>query len=296
MKTKLFASLVVVAMLLATVGVAAAAPVEVKRGDALMGDVTAITGNTLTVQTLAQGVVKVQTDANTRFRMKDKSNADLSDINVGDRIAARGLRTNAVLHADVVVIVPANLHDVVLGEVQSINGNTVVVTKRDGATVNVVTSATTKFHTKDNPNASLADVKVGDGLQAAGVLSGDTLNAAEVRSGPAPKRQSSNGPLALGQIKSIDGSVLTLNTGFGGSLTVNLNSSTFIVVRGQGGATIGSPADLVQGAGVMVIGTRSSDGTSISAVAILIGGQRGPKQNGQPQSGAPSQTPAGQQF
>ncbi len=292
MKTKLFASLVIVAMLLATVGVAAAAPAEAVRPTAITGDVTAITGNVLTVQTVMQGVVKVQTDSNTRFRQQGNPNASLSAVKVGDRIVARGERTNDVLHANVVLIMPSNLRDVVVGKVQSITGNTIVVTKNDGSTANVATTAITSFRTKDIPNASLLDVKVGDVLEAAGVLSGNTLNAAVVRFNT-PKHNT--GPIAIGLIQSINGSTLTLQTPSLDTLTVNLSSSTFIVVRGKDGATIGSPADLAQGAGIMVIGTRSSDGTSMNAIAILIGGQRGPKQNGQPQSGAPSQPRVGQQ-
>ncbi len=292
MKTKLFAGLLVVAMLIATVGVAAAAPADTVRPTTITGNVTAIAGNVLTVQTVVQGVLKVQTDANTRFRQQGNPNASLSDVKVGDRIAARGARTNDVLHANVVLIMPSNLRDVVIGKVQSINGNTIVVTKNDGSTANVATTDITSFHTPNNPTASLSDVKVGDVLQAAGVLSGNTLDAAVVRFNT-PKRNT--GPIAMGLIQSINGSTLTLQTPSLDTLTVNLSSSTFIVVRGQSGATIGSVADLSQGAGIMVIGTRSSDGTSMNAIVILIGGQRSPKQNSQPQSGAPSQSPVGQQ-
>jgi uncharacterized protein DUF5666 len=286
MKTKLLAGLLVVAMLFATVGVAMAAPDKAMGRNMITGDVTTINGNMLTVQTLAQGVVKVQTDSNTRFRQQGNPNASLSDVKVGDRIAARGQRTIDVLHASIVLLMPSNLRDAVMGKVQSINGTTIVVTKQDGSTANVATSDITSFHSKDNPNASLSDVKVGDLLQAAGVLSGNTLDAAVVRFNT-PKVN--NGPIAVGLIKSINGNTLTLQTPSLETLTVNLSSTTFIVKRGESGASIGSPTDLAQGAGVMVIGQRSSDGASMNAIVILIGGQRGQKQNS-PQS-QPSTVP-----
>lgn len=289
MKSKLFASVLVGVVLLASVGVVAAAPADAGRANALTGNVTEISGSLLTVQTLAQGVVKVQTDSNTRFRMQNKGSAALSDIHLGDRIIAQGWRDGDVLHANIVRILPSNLRDVVTGLVQSINGSTIVVTKRDGSTVNVVTTSATQFHAKDNANAALSNIKVGDALEAAGELSGGTLTAAQVRFGAAPKRQTAGGPIALGQIKSVTGSALTLNTGFGGSLTVDLGSSTFIVLRGQNGPTLGSPADLTQGTGIMVIGPRSSDGTSINAIAILVGGRR----SQQPESSSPLSVPQG---
>jgi hypothetical protein len=263
MKTKFFAGLLVAAMLLASVGVAVAAPAEVRPGR-IAGDVTAINGNTLTVQTLKQGVVKVQTDANTRFHMKDNPHATLADVKVGDLIIARGPRTNDVLHANVVVIVPANLRDLVAGKVQAITGSTIVITKKDGSTLNVATNADTKFHSPDKPNATLADVKVGDLLEAAGVLSGNTLTAGQVRF-HSPKQHT--GPIAFGVINSVSGNSLKLDSG----LTVNFNGDTMIVKRGPGGATVGSVADLVKGAPVTVIGTRSADGASMNAVAIVIG-------------------------
>ena len=277
MKIKLFAVMLVLAMVLATVGVVAAAPADAKVFGTIAGDVTVISGNTLTVQTLAQGVVKVQTDANTRFRMKDKPQASLSDFKVGDRIVARGERTNDVLHAIVVVLVPANLHDLVVGKVQSISGSTIVVTTKAGSTVNIVTNGDTQFHTKDKATASLSDVKVGDVIAAAGVLTGDTLTAGQVRFNT-PKHAA--GPIALGKIESVNGSTLTLGSG----LMVNLSGTTFIVKRSAGGATIGSTSDLVPGAGILVIGQRSGDGESMNAIVILIG--RGDQKG---------QSPAGQQ-
>lgn len=264
MKIKLFAVMLALAMVLATVGVVTAAPADAKVFGTIAGDVTVITGNTLTVQTLAQGVVKVQTDVNTRFRIKDKPQASLSDFKVGERIVARGERTNDVLHASVVVLVPANLHDLVVGKVQSISGSTIVVMTKVGSTVNVVTNGDTQFHTKNKAAASLSDVKVGDVIAAAGVLAGDTLTAGQVRFNT-PKHAA--GPIALGRIESVNGSTLTLGTG----LIVNLSGTTFIVKRSAGGATIGSPSDLVPGAGILVIGQRSSDGVSMNAIVILIG-------------------------
>ncbi len=292
MKTKLFVSLIVIAMLLAVVGVAGAAPANPQGGgpferriDVILGDVTAINGAVLSVHSIARGDVQVLTNDRTRFHSKDNPNLILADIKVGDRLGVRGQWQNGQLVARDVLVIPANLRDKVGGKVGSINDMTIVVIKRDGDTVNVTTNAQTKFHTPGNPNATLADVKAGDALVAIGQLSGDTLTAAQVLFRTPPQR--TPGPIALGKIDAIDGSTITLKQAFGEMLTVNTNANTFVVKRGADGPQVITLADLKVGDGVMVIGPRSSDGRSIEARVIVVGkGQPAPQptaeQNDQP--------------
>jgi len=273
MKTKLFVSLVVVAMLLAVVGAAAAAPApapqDAQRIDAIMGDVKSITGTLLTVQSMERGELQVQTNDQTRFRSKAGFDITLADIQVGDRITARGYWQDGKLVAGAVVLIPANLRDKVGGKVASINGTTIVVTKRDGSTVNVATNAQTKFHTKDNPNATLADVKVGDVLEAIGQLDSTTLTASHVLFNTPPAR--TPGPIGAGKIEAINGTAITLQLGFGETLTVNTNANTFFVKRGDGSPQVIPLADLKVGDGILAIGPRSSDNASIDARVIVVG-------------------------
>jgi hypothetical protein len=292
MKTKLFVSLIVVAMLLAVVGVAAAAPapapVDAQRIDAIMGDVKSIAGTLLAVQSMERGELQVQTNDRTRFRTKDGADITLADIKVGDRIIARGYWQDGKLVAQAVVLIPANLRDKIGGKVASITGTTIVVTKRDGSTVNVATNAQTKFHTLGNPNATLADVKVGDMLEAVGQLNGDTLTAVQVLFRTPPAR--TPGPIAVGKIEAINGSTLTLQLGFGETLTVNTSANTFFVKRGEGGAQVITLVDLKVGDGVLVIGPRSSDNSSIDARVIVVG-KGGPQPGPQPQPKQEGQPP-----
>jgi len=289
MKTKLFVSLVVVAMLLAVVGAAAAAPApapqDAQRIDAIMGDVKSISGTLLTVQSMERGELQVQTNDQTRFRSKAGFDITLADIQVGDRITARGYWRDGKLVAGAVVLIPANLRDKVGGKVASINGTTIVATTRDGSTVDVVTNAQTKFHTKDNPNATLADVKVGDILEAIGQLNGTTLTASHVLFNTPPAR--TPGPIAVGKIEAINGATITLQLGFGETLIVNTNANTFFVKRGDGGPQVITLADLKVSDGILAIGPRSSDNSSIDARVIVVGKgaqQPGPQpqQDGQP--------------
>ncbi len=281
MKTKVMLSLVVVAMLLASVGVnaASAAPVQVDRPNVVTGEVKAINGATLSIARGQGPELQVLTDAQTRYHTRDNSPLTLADIQVGDVLTVRGRWQNGQLLARDVLLMP----DRAGGIVTAITGTTLAITKLDGSALNVATTSTTKFLTKDNPNAQFSDIKVGDVIEAVGALNGSTLTASRVSFHTPIER---TGPVALGKISAIGSNSLTLNIGFGRELTVNVSSSTFIVKRdGQGGQVIGL-SDLTVGENVLVIGVRSSDGTSMDAKTIIAGKQGGPQGGPQPKAGA----------
>ena len=272
MKHKMLMSLIVVALLLVTVGTAAAAPAEVGNRDAVIGDVKSISGTIFTLTTPERGDVQIQTTDRTRYRAKDNPNFSLADLKVGDRVTVQGRWQDGKLQANVVGLIPAELRDKVMGQVQSISGSTIAITKPDGSALSVVTTADTKFHAKGIENPSLADIKVGDIVVAVGQLDGDTLTAAQVGF-QTPRAKT--GPLAAGKIATINGGTLTLEQPFGQSLTVTTDANTFVVQRGEGGLVVISVSDLKVGDGVVVLGVRSSDGKSIAAKAIMAGDGEG---------------------
>jgi len=272
MKHKVAISLIVVALLLATVGVAAAAPTAAPatppRTDIVLGDVKSINGAAFVVATIARGDVSIQTTDRTRFRAKDNANFSLADLKVGDRVTVQGRWQDAKLQANVVILVPANLRDKALGQVQSITGSTLVIIKAEGGTLNVVTTADTKFHAKGIQNPMLADIKVGDIVVVVGQLNGDTLTASHV--GFHTPREKI-GPAARGKISAINGGTITLQQPFGQSLTVATDANTFVVKRTDNGMEVIKVSDLAVGEGIAVLGIRSSDGKSIAAKAIIAG-------------------------
>jgi hypothetical protein len=271
MKTRLAIGLVIATVLVAGLaGTALAAPLDqAARPGAVAGQVTGINGNTLDVQSLRGETVQVQTDAQTRFRVPGAPGATIADIQVGDAIVARGQRTNNVLHANGVAVLPANLRDQATGKVTSIEGSALALEDKDGNAVNVQTTPITLFNSPNNPKASFSDIKVGDMVVAAGVRQGDTLTAARVGFKTPPARKP--GPIVLGAISAVQGSALTLKQPFGETLTVNTSASTFVVKRGADGASVISVSDLQVDDKVMVIGPRSADNTQIDARAIIVG-------------------------
>lgn len=289
MKRKVVLSLLVVALAVMAFGVTetvAAAPGEVRGVDSVVGDVKAIDGAAFTLATLQRGDVTVQTTSRTRFRAKDNPDFSLADLKVGDCVTVQGHWAAAKLQANVVALIPAELRDKAMGQVQSISGSTIALVKLDGSTVQVATTATTKFHAKSIENPTLADIKPGDIVVAVGQLADDTLTAVQVGF-QTPRKKI--GPRAVGKISAINSGTLTLDQPFGQQLTVTTDANTFVVQRSEDGLQIVTAADLQVGEGIMVLGVRSSDGKTIAAKAILAGdgegagGQRPPA----PRPGAP---------
>jgi hypothetical protein len=268
MKHKWLMSLMVAALLLATVGTAVAASADAPGRDGVIGDVKSISGTVFTVTTPERGDVEVQTTNWTRYRAKGNPNFSLADLKVGDRVAVQGRWQEGKLQANVVGLIPAELRDKAMGQVQAISGSTIAITKPDGSALNVATTAATKYHAQGIANPSLADMKVGNIVVVVGQLNGDTLTAVQVGF-QTPRAKT--GPLAAGKIAAIDGGTLTLQQPFGQSLTVTTDANTFVVQRGENGLVVTSVAALKVGAGVMVLGVRSSDGQSIAAKAIMAG-------------------------
>ena len=290
MKTKLLVSLVAVAMLVVGVGVAAAAPAaapaQIDRPNVVVGQVKSISGATLTIERGQGPQLQVVTDAQTKFHARDNATVTFADIQAGDQITARGQWQNGQLLARQVLLMP----DRAGGMVTAITGTTLAITKPDGSALSVATTAATKFQTKDNPNAQLSDIKVGDLIEAAGNLNGSTLTAIRVGFRTPVEK---TGPFAPGKISAVNSNSLTLNTGFGHDLTVNVSSSTFIVKRdGQGGQVI-QLSDLTVGENVLVIGVRSSNGSSMDAKTIIVGKGRQAAPGRQVKPGAAPTGPQG---
>ncbi len=267
MKTKVLISLVVAALLVVSVGATAASAAPTTpavRANVIVGQVKAISGVTLTIERGQGPELQVLTDAQTRYHTRDNAAVTFADIQVGDQITARGQWQNGQLLARGVLLMP----DRVGGLVTAINGTTLAITKLDGSALNVATTSTTKFQTKDNPNAQFSDIKVGDMIEAAGELNSDTLTAIRVNFRTPIEK---TGPFAPGKISAVNSNSLTLNVGFGRDLTVNVSSSTFIVKRDSQGGQVIQLSDLTVGENVLVTGVRSSDGSSMDAKTIIAG-------------------------
>jgi hypothetical protein len=240
-------------------------------GAEIKGEVTAINGHALTVETVHRGAIAVHTDANTRFRAKNNPGFSLADIRVGDTIAARGrLTDDGTLSARVVLLIPAEAADNAHGKVTAISGDAITVEDKDGNATDIVTSADTRFRIKDRPDATIDDVEVGmlvgalGQFDAGGALRAKLVTAAEPRG---PK----GGPIEAGRVSEANGDAFVLSFPDGSALAVTTDAATVVIMRGEEGAALGLLGDVTEGAVVVVMGLPSSDGRSIAARVILLG-------------------------
>lgn len=156
------------------------------------GDITTISGNTITVKTDDGQVYTVATSANTRFR-KQRDLIKLSDLHVGDMIAAIGDKDPKAktVGAVFVVVIDKEQYEKMradfgktwtAGVVQSINGTNIVVKRPDNVTQTIAVDENTEFR-RHREDVTLPDIKIGDNVTARGALQNGAFLATTVNVG-----------------------------------------------------------------------------------------------------------------
>jgi hypothetical protein len=156
------------------------------------GDITAISGNTITVKTDDGPVYTVATSPNTRFR-KQRDLIKISDLHVGDMIAAIGDKDPKAktVGAVFVMVIDKEQYEKAradfgktwtAGVVQSIDGTNIVVKRPDNVTQTIAVDENTSFR-KHREDITLPDIKVGDNVTARGALQNGAFLATELNVG-----------------------------------------------------------------------------------------------------------------
>jgi len=162
-------------------------------GNSAHGKVTAISGTEITIRDEQGQVYKVETGPNTRIR-KDRAEAKISDIHVGDTVVAGGNldeQAKSVGAMFVMVLTPEQAAQMekmradfgktwTAGKITAIKDLTVTVERPDKVTQTVAVDENTTFHRGARGNATditFPDIKVGDMLRADGSVKGDTFLA-----------------------------------------------------------------------------------------------------------------------
>lgn len=165
-------------------------------GGGTAGTVTAISGNEITVKNEQGETYKIETSPNTHFR-KDREEARLSDIKVGDTIMAGGnLDDQAKTLGAVFVAIlspeqAARMRQMradfgktwTMGRVTAINDLTLTIERPDKVSQTVTVDENTSFRKGGRGNAediTFPDIKVGDNVRASGSLQGTSFLAKEV--------------------------------------------------------------------------------------------------------------------
>lgn len=177
------------------------------------GTVTAINGDEITVKNEQGEVYKVETGANTHFR-KDRAEAKITDIKVGDDIMAAGNldeQAKTIGAVFVVVLDPeqaARMKEMranfgktwTMGRVTAVNtdGLTLTVERPDKMSQMITVDENTTFRKGGRGNAediTFPDIKVGDMVRANGSMHGANFLATDLTvMGPGGARAGRFGP------------------------------------------------------------------------------------------------------
>lgn len=229
-----------------------------EKANEVEGAVTDISGTSITIKTPSGTSVVVIVSSTTTFT-KEKQPAGLSDIQVGDKVEAKGTRnTDGTFDTTSLKIKSPKAHeegDEAEGQVTEVSGMSIMLETKSGSSVTALTSATTTF-TRGKQESSLLDVHVGDNIEAKGSRNADsTFSAASVKI-KLPKIE--------GSVTSVTGPDLSVDTKDGVRL-VHSNASTTVTNEKQPS----SLADVTAGVRVEAKGSLNADG-SLTATSIEI--------------------------
>ncbi len=169
------------------------------------GEITAINGDTVTLQSFRGETATVRVTSSTQIR-KDGAAAQLSDFKVGDRIMVAGEQgKDGVWVAQVLgqrtgqrgpgmgggqrPAPQVNGKTYIAGTVTRIDGTRLTVKKPDGVEQVIAVDDETSFRNDRRESVTLADVKVGDFVRGPGALKSDVFVPSQLTAGANRSRQ-----------------------------------------------------------------------------------------------------------
>ena len=146
---------------------------------AVAGTVASVSGSTVTITRRDGSASKVVLTDSTTYELAGKA-ATKDAVVTGAQLVARGtLAADGTLTASSVEVAPATS----AGVVKEKGSSSLTLTTRDGSTVTIKVSSSTTYQVGGVTTPTLADVKVGDVVMAAGSRNADgSLSATVVRS------------------------------------------------------------------------------------------------------------------
>jgi hypothetical protein len=143
------------------------------------GVVTAVGADSITIQERGGASQVIKVNASTVYRLGPTAGSK-ADVKVGGEIAAQGTVAGSDFTALSITVELPHAG----GVVKSKTASSITVTRPNGTTSVIHVSSSTTFKVKGAATATLADVAVGDRVEAAGTLRADgSLDAVAVRAG-----------------------------------------------------------------------------------------------------------------
>jgi Spy/CpxP family protein refolding chaperone len=166
-----------------------------RRGPGVGGTITAINGNAISIKTMDGNSAQVNVTDQTRFR-KDRQDAKLADLKVGDMVMVRGEKgTDGAWQAEMVAVPPPGMgqgmmgnfreglgKQFIAGEIKSITGTQIEILRPDGVTQTIAVDENTSFR-KNQESVTLGDLKPGDRVFGRGELKNNVFVAAQLNQG-----------------------------------------------------------------------------------------------------------------
>ena len=152
---------------------------KVRRRAHVLGEITAIDGTNLIIQTRSDAVKTILTDTETKFveiGKGGKKEIKFADLKVGDRIAAVGIakdENTGTARFVVRLIKPDKNRHAVFGEVSETGNNQLTISHlihKDKPTTTVKVTSDTKIKIKGKEEATFTDIKVGDRVATSGTV------------------------------------------------------------------------------------------------------------------------------
>lgn len=156
------------------------------------GDITAISGNSITLKTDEGETYTIATGPNTRIR-KQRDEVKFTNLHVGDMIAAVGDKDPKAKTVGAMFVILIDKEQYAkaradfgktwtTGVVQSIDGTNIVIKRPDNVTQTIAVDENTGFR-RHREDITLADIKPGDHIGARGALQSGAFLATEVSIG-----------------------------------------------------------------------------------------------------------------
>ena len=151
------------------------------------GEVTALTSSSMTLKGRGDKTQTITLNGSTIYTL-GKAKGARSDLAVGSRVVVEGTVSGTTFTALTVHIALSNAS----GEVTAKTANTITLKRRDGKTTVVHVSSDTTFKVRGKDAATLADIAVGDRVEAQGTRRADgSIDALNVH-GRAPRVKDSS--------------------------------------------------------------------------------------------------------
>jgi hypothetical protein len=248
----------------------------------VQGQVTAVAGTSITIETAHGAPVILGADSSTRVVLNGRA-ATFASLAVGDQALA--VYDAATLVATVIQAQsPRHPIAAVAGPVTAVTAATITIAPSHGSPVTLTVSAATQVFL-DGALSALAAIAAGDQAQA--VYDATTLTAAVIQA-QAPRRQTA---AIAGEVTAVTAATITIAPSHGSAVTLTVGTATKVFLAGASASlaaiAVGDEAQAVYGAATLVavvieaqpplhaLAAVQGQVTAVSAAALTIAPQHG---------------------